>query len=98
MLFRSQLELLEAARPRGPGSRERGPVLRMARQQQPPPWVHTAFLLCLLSLSGAIEIPMDRESCPILFDSPDLGQRSWEGMGGRRGVKTNFGRGWGEGK
>uniref|UniRef100_A0A2R9A7N3 Neurofascin n=1 Tax=Pan paniscus TaxID=9597 RepID=A0A2R9A7N3_PANPA len=33
----------------------------MARQP-PPPWVHAAFLLCLLSLGGAIEIPMDRES------------------------------------
>uniref|UniRef100_A0A2K6SXQ2 Neurofascin n=1 Tax=Saimiri boliviensis boliviensis TaxID=39432 RepID=A0A2K6SXQ2_SAIBB len=33
----------------------------MARQPAPP-WVHTAFLLCLLSLGGAIEIPMDRES------------------------------------
>uniref|UniRef100_A0A8C2VS58 Neurofascin n=1 Tax=Chinchilla lanigera TaxID=34839 RepID=A0A8C2VS58_CHILA len=33
----------------------------MARQQ-PPPWVHAAFLLLLLSLGGAIEIPMDRES------------------------------------
>uniref|UniRef100_A0A2K6ABQ4 Neurofascin n=1 Tax=Mandrillus leucophaeus TaxID=9568 RepID=A0A2K6ABQ4_MANLE len=30
----------------------------MARQP-PPPWVHAAFLLCLLSLGGAIEIPMD---------------------------------------
>ncbi|XP_023103557.2 neurofascin isoform X17 [Felis catus] len=62
----AQLELLEAARPRGPGSRERGPVLRMARQQQPPPWVHTAFLLCLLSLSGAIEIPMDLSQPPTI--------------------------------
>uniref|UniRef100_A0A452QSR5 Neurofascin n=1 Tax=Ursus americanus TaxID=9643 RepID=A0A452QSR5_URSAM len=57
----AQLERLEAARPRRPGSRERGPMLRMARQQ-PPPWVHAAVLFCLLSLSGAIEIPMDRES------------------------------------
>ncbi|XP_045312274.1 neurofascin isoform X18 [Leopardus geoffroyi] len=62
----AQLELLEAARPRGPGSRERGPVLRMARQQQPPPWVHAAFLLCLLSLSGAIEIPMDLSQPPTI--------------------------------
>lgn len=75
------MEQLEAARPRRPGSGERGPVLRMARQP-PPPSVHAAILLCLLSLSGAIEIPMDRESCSIsFFDSPDLGQRSWrEGM------------------
>uniref|UniRef100_A0A2K5RE26 Neurofascin n=1 Tax=Cebus imitator TaxID=2715852 RepID=A0A2K5RE26_CEBIM len=33
----------------------------MARQPAPP-WVHAAFLFCLLSLGGAIEIPMDRES------------------------------------
>ncbi|XP_066117693.1 neurofascin isoform X9 [Saccopteryx bilineata] len=30
----------------------------MARPQ-PPPWGHTAFLLCLLGIGGAIEIPMD---------------------------------------
>ncbi|XP_029791428.1 neurofascin isoform X15 [Suricata suricatta] len=61
----AQLEQLETARPRRPGSRERGPELRMARQQ-PPPWVHTAFLLCLLSLSGAIEIPMDLSQPPTI--------------------------------
>ncbi|XP_032447672.1 neurofascin isoform X11 [Lynx canadensis] len=38
----------------------------MARQQQPPPWVHAAFLLCLLSLSGAIEIPMDLSQPPTI--------------------------------
>ncbi|XP_024606774.1 neurofascin isoform X3 [Neophocaena asiaeorientalis asiaeorientalis] len=37
----------------------------MARQQ-PPPWVHTAFLFCLLSLSGAIEIPMDLSQPPTI--------------------------------
>ncbi|XP_032174102.1 neurofascin isoform X16 [Mustela erminea] len=61
----AQLERLEAARPRRPGSRERGPVLRMARQQ-PPPWVHAAVLLCLLCLSGAIEIPMDLSQPPTI--------------------------------
>uniref|UniRef100_A0ABI7YDU5 Neurofascin n=2 Tax=Felis catus TaxID=9685 RepID=A0ABI7YDU5_FELCA len=72
----AQLELLEAARPRGPGSRERGPVLRMARQQQPPPWVHTAFLLCLLSLSGAIEIPMDPSIQNELSQPPTITKQS----------------------
>uniref|UniRef100_A0A452QSS1 Neurofascin n=1 Tax=Ursus americanus TaxID=9643 RepID=A0A452QSS1_URSAM len=61
----AQLERLEAARPRRPGSRERGPMLRMARQQ-PPPWVHAAVLFCLLSLSGAIEIPMDLSQPPTI--------------------------------
>ncbi|KAL4693747.1 hypothetical protein H8959_013012, partial [Pygathrix nigripes] len=54
----AQLKRLEVTRPRVLGSRERGRVPRMARQP-PPPWVHAAFLLCLLSLGGAIEIPMD---------------------------------------
>ncbi|XP_058557638.1 neurofascin isoform X13 [Neofelis nebulosa] len=72
----AQLELLEAARPRGPGSRERGPVLRMARQQQPPPWVRAAFLLCLLSLSGAIEIPMDPSIQNELSQPPTITKQS----------------------
>ncbi|XP_011845992.1 PREDICTED: neurofascin [Mandrillus leucophaeus] len=54
----AQLKRLKVTRPRVLGSRERGRVPRMARQP-PPPWVHAAFLLCLLSLGGAIEIPMD---------------------------------------
>ncbi|XP_011894498.1 PREDICTED: neurofascin isoform X15 [Cercocebus atys] len=37
----------------------------MARQP-PPPWVHAAFLLCLLSLGGAIEIPMDLTQPPTI--------------------------------
>ncbi|XP_048665538.1 neurofascin isoform X11 [Marmota marmota marmota] len=37
----------------------------MARQQ-PPPWVHTAFLLFFLSLGGAIEIPMDLTQPPTI--------------------------------
>ncbi|XP_006887969.1 PREDICTED: neurofascin isoform X3 [Elephantulus edwardii] len=37
----------------------------MARQP-PPPWVHAAFLLWLLSLSGAIEIPMDLSQPPTI--------------------------------
>ncbi|KAM5239284.1 neurofascin isoform 8-T8 [Ctenodactylus gundi] len=37
----------------------------MARQQ-PPPWVHAAFLLFLLSFGGAIEIPMDLTQPPTI--------------------------------
>ncbi|KAM9613152.1 neurofascin isoform 3-T3 [Trichechus inunguis] len=37
----------------------------MARQQLPP-WVHAAFLLWLLSLGGAIEIPMDLSQPPTI--------------------------------
>ncbi|EHH15639.1 hypothetical protein EGK_01754 [Macaca mulatta] len=40
----------------------------MARQP-PPPWVHAAFLLCLLSLGGAIEIPMD-PLCTVAVTQP----------------------------
>ncbi|XP_020918922.1 neurofascin isoform X32 [Sus scrofa] len=62
---KAQLQRLEAARPRGPGSGDRGPVPRMARQQ-PPPWVHAAILFSLLSLSTAIEIPMDLSQPPTI--------------------------------
>nr|XP_055225226.1 neurofascin isoform X24 [Gorilla gorilla gorilla] len=61
----AQLKQLEVTRPRVLGSRERGQVPRMARQP-PPPWVHAAFLLCLLSLGGAIEIPMDLTQPPTI--------------------------------
>ncbi|XP_044937017.1 neurofascin isoform X7 [Mustela putorius furo] len=71
----AQLERLEAARPRRPGSRERGPVLRMARQQ-PPPWVHAAVLFCLLCLSGAIEIPMDPSIQNELSQPPTITKQS----------------------
>ncbi|XP_035931812.1 neurofascin isoform X13 [Halichoerus grypus] len=71
----AQVERLEAARPCRPGSRERGPVLRMARQQ-PPPWVHTAILLCLLSLTGAIEIPMDPSIQNELSQPPTITKQS----------------------
>ncbi|XP_032278148.1 neurofascin isoform X7 [Phoca vitulina] len=71
----AQVERLEAARPCRPGSRERGPVLRMARQQ-PPPWVHTAVLLCLLSLTGAIEIPMDPSIQNELSQPPTITKQS----------------------
>ncbi|KAM4813682.1 neurofascin isoform X5 [Urocitellus parryii] len=37
----------------------------MARQQ-PPPWVHAAFLLFFLGLGGAIEIPMDLTQPPTI--------------------------------
>ncbi|XP_049713922.1 neurofascin isoform X7 [Elephas maximus indicus] len=61
----AKLERLEVARPRRLGNREPGLMLRMARQQ-PPPWVHAAFLLWLLSLGGAIEIPMDLSQPPTI--------------------------------
>ncbi|XP_055437702.1 neurofascin [Bubalus kerabau] len=60
----AQFQRLEAARPRGPGRGAQGLVLRMAGQ--PPPWAYTAVLLCALSLSGAIEIPMDLSQPPTI--------------------------------
>ncbi|XP_014684950.3 neurofascin isoform X1 [Equus asinus] len=71
----AQLERLEVATPCGPGSRERGPVLRMARQQLPP-WVHAAILLCLLSLGRAIEIPMDPSIQNELSQPPTITKQS----------------------
>ncbi|GAB1285424.1 Neurofascin [Apodemus speciosus] len=59
-VWKAHTERREASRARGPGSGEQGLVLRMARQQAPP-WVHVALILFLLSLGGAIEIPMDLE-------------------------------------
>ncbi|XP_006887967.1 PREDICTED: neurofascin isoform X1 [Elephantulus edwardii] len=70
-----ELERLEEARPRGLGAREPGLVLRMARQP-PPPWVHAAFLLWLLSLSGAIEIPMDPSIQNELSQPPTITKQS----------------------
>uniref|UniRef100_A0A8D0QGB8 Neurofascin n=1 Tax=Sus scrofa TaxID=9823 RepID=A0A8D0QGB8_PIG len=72
---KAQLQRLEAARPRGPGSGDRGPVPRMARQQ-PPPWVHAAFLFSLLSLSTAIEIPMDPSIQNELSQPPTITKQS----------------------
>ncbi|XP_057364056.1 neurofascin isoform X4 [Manis pentadactyla] len=72
---KAQFQRLEAARLRGPGSRERGPVLRMAGQQ-PPPGVLAALLLCLLSLGGAIEIPMDPSIQNELSQPPTITKQS----------------------
>ncbi|XP_020918912.1 neurofascin isoform X23 [Sus scrofa] len=72
---KAQLQRLEAARPRGPGSGDRGPVPRMARQQ-PPPWVHAAILFSLLSLSTAIEIPMDPSIQNELSQPPTITKQS----------------------
>nr|XP_012614906.1 neurofascin isoform X4 [Microcebus murinus] len=47
----------------------------MARQQ-PPPWVHPAFLLCLLGLGGAIEIPMDPSIQNELTQPPTITKQS----------------------
>ncbi|XP_055225136.2 neurofascin isoform X9 [Gorilla gorilla gorilla] len=71
----AQLKQLEVTRPRVLGSRERGQVPRMARQP-PPPWVHAAFLLCLLSLGGAIEIPMDPSIQNELTQPPTITKQS----------------------
>ncbi|XP_017736493.1 PREDICTED: neurofascin isoform X10 [Rhinopithecus bieti] len=71
----AQLKQLEVTRPRVLGSRERGRVPRMARQP-PPPWVHAAFLLCLLSLGGAIEIPMDPSIQNELTQPPTITKQS----------------------
>nr|XP_034800645.1 neurofascin isoform X15 [Pan paniscus] len=71
----AQLKRLEVTRPRVLGSRERGQVPRMARQP-PPPWVHAAFLLCLLSLGGAIEIPMDPSIQNELTQPPTITKQS----------------------
>ncbi|XP_040841191.1 neurofascin isoform X1 [Ochotona curzoniae] len=71
----TQVEQLKAARPRGLGHEERGLVLRMARLQ-PPPWVHTAFLLCILGLVGAIEIPMDPSIQNELTQPPTITKQS----------------------
>ncbi|XP_055000392.1 neurofascin isoform X14 [Sorex araneus] len=60
-----ELERLEAARPRGPGTRGPEQAPRMARQP-PPPWLCAAGLLCLLSLGAAIEIPMDLSQPPTI--------------------------------
>ncbi|XP_032949240.1 neurofascin isoform X23 [Rhinolophus ferrumequinum] len=74
-VWEAKLERPEAARPRWPGSRERGPVLRMARLQ-PPPWVYAAFLLCFLGLGRAIEIPMDPSIQNELSQPPTITKQS----------------------
>ncbi|XP_078213114.1 neurofascin isoform X32 [Callithrix jacchus] len=70
-----QLKRLKVTRPRGLGNREWGRVPRMARQPAPP-WVHAAFLLCLLSLGGAIEIPMDPSIQNELTQPPTITKQS----------------------
>uniref|UniRef100_A0A8C9IFR1 Neurofascin n=1 Tax=Piliocolobus tephrosceles TaxID=591936 RepID=A0A8C9IFR1_9PRIM len=47
----------------------------MARQP-PPPWVRAAFLLCLLSLGEAIEIPMDPSIQNELTQPPTITKQS----------------------
>ncbi|XP_061237955.1 neurofascin isoform X11 [Bos javanicus] len=70
----AQFQRLEAARPRGLGRGARGPVLRMAGQ--PPPWAYIAVLLCVLSLGGAIEIPMDPSIQNELSQPPTITKQS----------------------
>ncbi|XP_021098157.1 neurofascin isoform X9 [Heterocephalus glaber] len=72
----AHVEQLETARPQGLGSGERGLVPRMARQQLPP-WAQAAFLLLfLLSLGGAIEIPMDPSIQNELTQPPTITKQS----------------------
>ncbi|XP_055000384.1 neurofascin isoform X7 [Sorex araneus] len=70
-----ELERLEAARPRGPGTRGPEQAPRMARQP-PPPWLCAAGLLCLLSLGAAIEIPMDPSIQNELSQPPTITKQS----------------------
>ncbi|XP_055974903.1 neurofascin isoform X7 [Sorex fumeus] len=70
-----ELERLEVARPRGPGSREPEQAPRMA-WQPPPPWLCAAGLLCLLSLGAAIEIPMDPSIQNELSQPPTITKQS----------------------
>ncbi|XP_017380903.1 neurofascin isoform X4 [Cebus imitator] len=70
-----QLKRFEVTRPQGLGNKERGRVPRMARQPAPP-WVHAAFLFCLLSLGGAIEIPMDPSIQNELTQPPTITKQS----------------------
>ncbi|XP_030110419.1 neurofascin isoform X28 [Mus musculus] len=64
-VWKAHIERHKASGARGLGSGEQGLVLRMARQQAPP-WVHIALILFLLSLGGAIEIPMDLTQPPTI--------------------------------
>ncbi|XP_029334568.1 neurofascin isoform X17 [Mus caroli] len=64
-VWKAHIERHKASGARGLGSREQGLVLRMARQQAPP-WVHIALVLFLVSLGGAIEIPMDLTQPPTI--------------------------------
>ncbi|XP_065794300.1 neurofascin [Muntiacus reevesi] len=73
-VWEDQFQRLEAVRPHGPGCGARGPVLRMARP--PPPWACIAVLLCVLSLSGAIEIPMDPSIQNELSQPPTITKQS----------------------
>ncbi|XP_076797280.1 neurofascin isoform X8 [Arvicanthis niloticus] len=72
---KAHIERHKASRACGLGSREQGLVLRMARQQAPP-WVHVALIFFLLSLGGAIEIPMDPSIQNELTQPPTITKQS----------------------
>ncbi|XP_051003352.1 neurofascin isoform X9 [Acomys russatus] len=74
-VWEAHAERHKASRGRGLGSRQQGLVLRMARQQAPP-WVHIALILFLLSLGGAIEIPMDPSIQNELTQPPTITKQS----------------------
>nr|XP_021492037.1 neurofascin isoform X3 [Meriones unguiculatus] len=74
-VWKAHVERPKASRVCGLGSREQGLVLTMARQQAPP-WVHGALILFLLSLGGAIEIPMDPSIQSELTQPPTITKQS----------------------
>ncbi|XP_029334537.1 neurofascin isoform X8 [Mus caroli] len=74
-VWKAHIERHKASGARGLGSREQGLVLRMARQQAPP-WVHIALVLFLVSLGGAIEIPMDPSIQNELTQPPTITKQS----------------------
>eukprot|EP00072_Mus_musculus_P063972 XP_011246318.1 PREDICTED: neurofascin isoform X9 [Mus musculus] len=74
-VWKAHIERHKASGARGLGSGEQGLVLRMARQQAPP-WVHIALILFLLSLGGAIEIPMDPSIQNELTQPPTITKQS----------------------
>uniref|UniRef100_A0ABK0LCU5 Neurofascin n=1 Tax=Rattus norvegicus TaxID=10116 RepID=A0ABK0LCU5_RAT len=74
-VWKAHEERRKASRARGLGSAEQGLALRMARQQAPP-WVHVALILFLLSLGGAIEIPMDPSIQNELTQPPTITKQS----------------------
>ncbi|XP_029394148.1 neurofascin isoform X3 [Mus pahari] len=74
-VWKAHIERHKASGACGLGSGEQGLVLRMARQQAPP-WVHIALILFLLSLGGAIEIPMDPSIQNELTQPPTITKQS----------------------
>ncbi|XP_043819288.1 neurofascin isoform X8 [Dromiciops gliroides] len=64
----------ETVRPRGKGSWDRGPAPRMA--VWPLLWIHATFILWLVSLVGAIEVPLDPNIQNELSQPPTITKQS----------------------